>query len=235
MRTFSALVKAALSGASVTSRFIVRAYLPGATYAASDSPSDFTWDNGAGALTYRGFDAALVVSLPTMDAQSKINAATLQLSATDPLVLTSLFQEPYRGAQCQIALLIFDPATGVPAEELILVDGLLDVGSITDQPAKATDPGAIQISTLSLTVQPRTVDMKRASGRVASDSDQRLFRDANDGFFKDVALVGISKINWGLAGSASPAQAATNPALGTPGLPGFGGPVFAPGVPGGIP
>ena len=52
--------------------------------------------------------------------------------------------------------------------------------------------------------------MKRSSGRVGTDTDQRLFRDANDGFFQDVALVSLSNINWGISGTSSPVNVALN-------------------------
>jgi hypothetical protein len=225
VKTFSDLFRQAFSGRTVTCRFIVRGYVAGATYAACDGPSDLTWDNGSGALTYRAFGEALRITLPTYDAQSKVNPATIALSGTDPAVLGSIFVEAYRAQPCQIALLIFDPATGAPAEEIVMVDGLMDVASISDSPAKPDEPDTPQVSTLTLSVIPRTVDMKRGSGRYASDSDQRLHRDAADGFFKDVGLVAVSTINWGQAGPTSPARAAASGGLLPPGISiGFTGP-----------
>lgn len=215
-------MQSVLAGASIATRWVVRGFVPGNTYAAADGEDTFSWNNGAGALTYTGFGAAMKIALPAQDAQSNVNAATLTLSGTDPAVLTSLFVENYRAQQAEIAFLAADPVTGVPAEEIILHAGLMDVAAITDQPVKATDFSPQQ-STLSLTISPPTVDLKRASGRYATDSDQRLNRDANDGIFKDVALVGLSQINWGIDGTSSPVQAATaagatNPLYGISGL-----------------
>lgn len=216
-------MQSVLGGASIATRWLVRGFVPGNTYAAADGEDSFVWNNGAGALTYTGFGAAMKISLPAQDAQSKVNAATLQLSGTDPAVLTGLFVENYRAQPAEIAFLAADPTTGAPAEEIIVHAGLMDVAAITDQPIKSNDPTSIQQSTLSLTISPPTVDLKRASGRYATDSDQRLNRDANDGIFKDVALVGLSQINWGIAGTSSPVQAATaagafNPLAGLNGI-----------------
>lgn len=207
MRSFSTLVKAALSGATVYSRWIVRGFLPGATYAASDGPDDLVWDNGAGGLTYHGFGAALQVSLPPVTTQTKPASATLSFSATDPAGMASLFADPYRNAPADICLLLNDPATGLPAEELLMARGRFDAAGIQDSAAKPMDPSAPQISTLTLTVTPQTVDLDRVGVRQATDVDQRLHRDANDGFFRDVALAGTSKINWGVAGTNSPSGA----------------------------
>lgn len=217
MQTFSALVKAALSGADVVQRYIFRATLPSATYAASDAPDTFVWDNGSGPLSYVPLDAGLQVTLPTVQTANRTDKATLAVSATNPEVLAQLFDLDYRAAPCDIALLLFDPATGAPGEEVLRWRGRLDVAEINDQPAKADiskgkDDAQPQVSTLSVTVAPQTIDMKRASGRTATDVDQRLFRDTNDSFFQDVALVGVSTINWGIAGVSSPAQSATNAA-----------------------
>ena len=210
MRSFSALVKSALSGATVYVRWIARGYLSGGTYAASDAPDDMVWDNGAGALTYLGLASAFQVALPPSTLQNKPAAATLSLSGTDPAGMASLFADPYRNAPADVCLLFNDPVTGLPAEELLMARGVFDVASISDSAVKPMDLSAPQISTLSLTVTPKTVDLDRVGVRLATDVDQRLHRDANDGFFQDVALAAASQINWGIAGSNSPSGA--NPA-----------------------
>jgi hypothetical protein len=204
MRSFSTLVKAVLSGATVPARWLVRGFLPGGTYGFSDGPDDITWNNGSGALSYRGFDQALKLSLPSVQAQNKTPAATISLSATDPVAMSSIFAAGYRGRVGEVALLINDPAIGAPGEELLIHRGRLDVATIEDQPAKPTDLKAPQVSTLSVTITPYTADLKRKGGRFATDADQRLFRDTNDGFFKDVALAGKSQQYWGKAGAQVP-------------------------------
>ena len=212
MRTLSALVQTALSGATVVARFVVRGYLDSQVWAAADGPDNFSWDNGdgSGALPYTGFGELLQITLPPNDSQSKLNSATLSMSGTDPEVLTSLFSENYRAKDIQIGMLLFNPATGAPGEELLMFDGLGDVASISDGAMKVSDPGTPQTSTLALTVAPRIIDLKRSSGRTGNDADQRLFRDVSDGFFQDTAMVSLSAINWGISGPASPVNIALN-------------------------
>jgi len=214
MRTFSTLVKSALSGSQVVARWIVRITLPGGTFGASDGPDWFTWDNGAGPVSFAPLGETAKVQIPSLQTALRTDPATLSFSATDPNVLTGAFDEPYRAAPTDIALLAFDPATGAPGEEVLRFRGKGDQVTIADEPVKppsagdGIDPPAA--STLAMTVAPQTVDMKRSRGRYATDSDQKLFRDANDGFFKDVALVGVSQMNWGQAGPNAPATSIFN-------------------------
>jgi hypothetical protein len=209
MRTLSALALAALSGANVVARWIVRVTLPTGTFGASDGPDYFTW-NG---LEYAPLTEVMRVTIPPVQAAQQNQGAVVQLSATDPNILAGLMQEPYRAAPVQISMLLFE--NGVPGEEFLKWDGLGDQIVIDDEPAKPPggaghDDEQPTTSTLSFKVAPRTVDMKRANGRWATNVDQQLFRDANDTFFQDVALVGVSTINWGQAGNSSPAASATN-------------------------
>jgi hypothetical protein len=202
-------MKAALSGATVTSRWIARSTLPGPViYAGSNAPDDFTWDNGSGPITYKGFDAAFGLTLAASDGQTKAGSTQITLSGTDPGVMASLFAEDYRGAPTDVCFLAFDPATGAPGDELVVARGVLDVGSLSDSAARPADPTQPQVSTLTLTVTDKAVDLDRAGARTATDVDQRLYRDALDGFFKDVALAASSQINWGVAGSGSPCSLA---------------------------
>jgi len=221
MRTFSTLVKTALSGGHVVARYIARFALPGGTYGAADGPDTFTWDNGSGAVTYYGLGETVKVTLPTVQASLRSDGATVQFSATDPNVLNGVFDANYRAAPTDIALLLFDPATGAPGEEVLRWRGLADQVTISDEPVRAPTAGSQvdppTLSTLTLTVAPITIDMKRSRGRYATDPDQKLHRDSADGFFKDVALVGVSTINWGQAGPSAPATSALNQS--TPGAP----------------
>jgi hypothetical protein len=213
MRTLSALGLAALSGGSVTMRWIVRVNLPGSGwFGASDGPDNFVWNNGVtGALTYIGCDESLAVQLPQLTATPRPDPATVSLSATDPRLLAQLIDEAYRGAPCQIALILFE--NGVPGEEWLKFDGICGETTFTDAPVKVNAAGkeadAPTTSTVAMTVWPATVDMKRSNGRWATNVDQQLFRDAADTFFQDVALVGVSTINFGQAGNSSPAASAT--------------------------
>ncbi len=216
MRTLSSLGLAALSGGAVTMRWIVRVNLPGTGWwGASDGPDDFVWNNGAtGNVTYVGCDVALGVQLPPMTGTPRPDPATASLSATDPRLLAQLIAEPYRAAPCQIALILFE--NGVPGEEWLKFDGLCGETTFEDAPLKLTsggkDDGQPTASTISMTVWPKTVDLKRGAGRMATNVDQQLFRDAADTFFQDVQLVGVSQMNWGQAGNSSPAASATTSA-----------------------
>ena len=215
MRSFSNTVKAALAGGVVPQRYIVRVTLPGPTiWGASDGPAAFNWDNGStGSILFYPLAEGMRITFPPVQAANRNDAAIIALSATDPGVLSQMFQQTYRAAPTDIAALIFDPTTGNPAEEILRWRGKMDTAELTIQPARfdaATQKLSPQIATLSMTVAAQTVDMKRGPGRSASDVDQRLFRDTNDGFFKDMAMAGISTINFGQSGPSSPASAAGN-------------------------
>jgi len=230
MRSLSSLALAALSGASVVSRYIFRVTLPGGVFGASDGPDFFTWDNGSGPVDYYPLDAAAKVTLPPLQGALRTDSAVLGLSITDPVLLTDLLAGGYRAAPAEIAALLFE--NGVPGEEFLKFDGICDQATIDDTPFKPPAAGIKledpSISTLTMTLAPLTVDLERSRGRFATDTDQRVFRDANDSFFQDVALVGVSTINWGQAGSSSPAASAFNRSpegapSGLPGLAGGGG------------
>lgn len=214
MRTLSALALAALSGAHIVSRRFARFTMPAGVFGAHDGDDVFDWDNGSGPVTYYGMGAAAKITLPTLQTALRTDPAQLQLSATDPVLLAKVFDEDYRAAPVDIGLLFYDPATGQPGEEWLSHRGKADQVTITDEPIKP--PSAddkveeASMSTLTMTIAPQTVDLKRSRGRVANDPDQRLFRDPNDGFFKDVALAGVSQMNWGQAGTSSPATSAFN-------------------------
>lgn len=215
MRTLSTLARTALSGGVVIARWIFRITLPGGTFGASDGPTQFVWNNGtSGNVTFEPLDAAAKVTIPALQTALRTDSALVQVSATDPMVLTGLLGGDYRAAPADIALLLFDPATGYPGEEFLKWRGKADQATIVDEPIKPPSAGdkldPPSISTLSLSIAPQTIDMKRGRGRMATDTDQRLFRDANDSFFQDVALVGVSTINWGQAGPTSPAASAFN-------------------------
>ncbi len=206
MRTFSTLVQGVLKGAHIPTRLIARLYLSSATYYVSDGIDNITWNNGVtGAQVYIGFGPALSLQLSPSQTQNHTVGATLTLSGTDPGVLSTFFAETYRAQPCEIALLLCDPATGLPAEEVLLASGRCDVATITEGAQKATDPTQVVASTLQLTIAPHSIDLDRSGVRVACDVDQKLYRDSADGFFKDVAIVAKSTINWGLAGSGAPA------------------------------
>lgn len=226
MRPLSATAIAALSGPSPVIRWIVRVTLPGpVVWGASDGPDYFTWDNGEGPVTYYPLDASLRVTVPGVQASLQNQGAVIQLSATDPNLLAQLMNEPYRAAPVEVAVLLFE--NGVPAEEFVKFDGPGDQIGIEDQPLKAPtasghDDEAPQVSTLTFKVAPRTVDLKRGNGRWATNVDQQFYRDPADTFFQDVALVGVSTLNWGQTGNSSPAGSATSGASGVSvaGIPG---------------
>jgi hypothetical protein len=215
MRTLSTLGHAALSGGSVTMRWIVRINLPGSGwFGACDGPDSIVWNNGVtGNVTYVGCDAWLKVQLPALLGTPRPDAAVVSLSATDPRLIADLSTQPYRAAPTQIALLLFE--NGVPGEEWLKFDGIAGELTTEDAPMHVDAGGSggkddgPTISTATLTVWPETVDLKRSNGRWATNVDQQLFRDANDTFFQDVALVGVSQMNWGQAGSSSPAASAS--------------------------
>jgi hypothetical protein len=213
MRVLSALALAALTAPTVTQRWIVRVTLPSGTFGASDGPDFFTWQG----VEYVPLAEALRVTIPSVQAANQNQGAVVQLSATDPAILAVFLAEPYRAAPTQISLLLFE--NGVPGEEFLKWDGLGDQIVFDDEPAKlptgkGKDDQQPQQSTLSFKVAPRTVDMKRVNGRWATNVDQQLFRDPDDTFLQDVALVGVSTINWGQSGSSAPAFSATNASVG---------------------
>jgi hypothetical protein len=208
VRTFSALVQGVLAGAVIPVRVIHRMFFTSGTYAVSDGLDDVVWNNGAGNLTYTGFGPSLGLQLPATQASGKTPAATITLSGADPNVLGSFFAETYRAQPVESAWLVTDPATGLPAEEVLINSGLADFAQLDEGAVDPADPSKSTVSTLSLAVVPKTVGLTRAGQRIACDLDQKLYRDANDGFFKDTNNISAAEINWGVAGANSPASAA---------------------------
>ena len=208
MRSLSSLAKAALSGAHVVDRWIVRVNLPSVGwFGACDGPDTVVWNNGVtGPVSYIGLDAGLAVTLPPITGTPREDAASLTLAGTDPRLMASLLNEPYRGAPFQVCKLIFE--NGVTTEEFLKFDGWGGEATFADGQVKDDQLDEVTIAAVSLTVWPKTVDLKRGPGRWATSADQQLFRDVNDDFFQDVALVGVSQMNWGQAGSSSPAASA---------------------------
>ncbi len=209
MRSFSSRLQGLLAAGQIRMQVFARLSLASGLIGASDASETFVWDNGVtGPVTFGGFGQAFKASVPpsttTIDASS--TTGTLQLSGTDPKVLATFLGESYRAKQCDVGLLMFDLSTGEPVEEVIAFRGLMDTSSVSDNPAAVDDPAAPIVSQLSLLLQPKTIDMSRKGTRARSDTDQRLYRDANDAFFQDVGSVAQTQINWDRGGPSSPAS-----------------------------
>lgn len=203
MRSFSDATKALLASGHFGLRVIARLVLPSGTWGASDAPETFSF-NGQ---DYAGFDQAFTAEVDPSAGDGRGANGRLKLSATDPEVLAAFLAEDYRARPATAGVLVVDPATGLPAQEIALIDARLDNASIEDGPMRLDAPGEPVFSTLTVEMAARSVDMDRASVRVRSDEDQRTYRDQNDGFFKDVRQLPNSEIAWGQSGAKSPGAA----------------------------
>ncbi len=201
MRTISAGLKSILAGHNIPARLIVRLNLASGIYYGCDGEDTISW----GGHTYTAFGDALQIEPGPVKADGRGSGATLKLSGTDPAVLATVFTETYRGRNCTAAMLIGDPATGLPYEEVIVISGPMDTITLDHGAQSIAEPGKPAIASVTLTIGAATTELTRAGTRVRSDADQRYHRDTNDGFFKDVAQVGKVQIFWGRDGLAAPA------------------------------
>ena len=206
MRTISATVKSILAGHNIPARLILRVNLGSGLYYACDGESDITW----GGFTYTAFGDALQIDPGPIKAEGKGSSASIRLSGTDPAILTTFFNQVYRGRNCTAAMLIGDPTTGLPYEEIPIISGPMDTVALEHQPQSLGEPGHPTIATLTLSVSAASSELTRPGTRVRSDADQRYHRDTSDGFFKDAATVGKVQIFWGRAGASSPSQNVPN-------------------------
>lgn len=192
-----------------------RLYLTSGVIGASDADTTFTWDNGQGdgTVTFGGFGDAFKATVPpsttVVDAGS--TTGSLTLSGTNPVALATFLGETYRAQRCDVGVLFFDTSTNQPVDEMVAFRGIMDTASVSDSAADPLDPSKAVTSTLSVLLQPRTVDLSRKGTRTRSDADQRLHRDPSDAFFQDVGLVAQTQINWDRNGPASPAMIAGIP------------------------
>lgn len=222
MRSFSDPTKALLASGRFGLRVIARLVLPSGTWGASDAPETFTF----GGQDYGGFDQAFTVEVDPSAGDGRGANGRLKLSATDPDVLAAFQAEDYRARPVAAGVLVVDPATGLPSEEIPLIDARLDTASIEDGAMRFEAPEAVVFSTLTVEMAARSVDMDRPSVRVRSDEDQRTYRDEDDGFFKDVRQLPSSEIAWGQDGAKSPLAAGATMAGGGSSGGGGGGGMF---------
>jgi hypothetical protein len=209
MRTLSTLAKAVLSGANVPVKLIARFFLGSGDYFVSNDTGDWTWNNGAtGNVTYTGLGPSFGAQLPATQAQNQTTGPAVKLSGADVNILSTFYSEEYRARPIEVALLLVDPTTGLPGDEILIASGTGDTAQLDDDPAKPAEPGDVQTATLTVQIAPKTVDLGRAGQRVACDLDQKLYRDAADEFFQDTHNISVAQINWGVAGPNSPAGAA---------------------------
>ena len=208
MRVFSAQLQALLAAGQIRVQLFARLALATGYYGASDAAETFSWDNGTGIgpVTFGGFGKAFSATVPpstaVVDAAS--TTGSLSLSGTDPDVLATFLGDGYRAQTCDVGLLFFDTTANAPVQEIVAFRGLMDTAGVTDGAADPQDPSKPIVSTLTVLLQPRTLDLSRKGARTRSDTDQRLHRDDNDAFFQDVGLVAQTQINWDRSGPASP-------------------------------
>jgi hypothetical protein len=199
-------MQALLSGSEeIGVRTIARLHLTSGTWGASDHDEDWTWNS----LAYKGFGPAFRVNPNPATVSGRPQPGNLQLSATDPVVLSTFFAETYRNQLCEVGFVVVNNATGY-MEELLWSKARLDAASIEIGEQKAEEPDKPAIATLTCTLAPFSADIGRPGVRTRSDQDQRLHRDTNDGFFKDVGVAAKTQINWGIKGPSSPASTLGN-------------------------
>ena len=203
MRTFSEATTALLASGRFGLRVIARLVLGSGTWGASDHPESFSYDG----QIYYGFDRAFEVDVDPASADGRGASGRLKLSATDPVLLSTFQAEDYRARQVSVGLLLVDPVTGLPSADITLLDARLDTANVDEGALRFDELPSQVFSTLTIEMAARAMDMDRNGVRIRSDEDQRTFRDANDGFFKDVRALPTLEINWGQNGPQNPLQA----------------------------
>lgn len=195
MRTFSNAVKALLAGAALKVSVVARLSLPSpsGTQYVSDGNTEFVW-NGQ---TYIGLGEALAIEAPPSTITGPQPQGAIRLSGVDPLIAPLAALENYRAQPVEAALLLFDPATGLPVEEVLVLKGRMDTLTRTDSQARWDAPKEAQTTSMTMSVTPQTADLARAGSRSRSDADQKAHRDPLDGFYKDVGMFAHTTFWWG--------------------------------------
>ncbi len=193
MLTLSTEIKDALKRQRIEVLSFGRFHLESGVWALTDGDDGFS-------LAGQFFKAAgdgFSFTLPAQTTRDRPPAATVSLSATDRDLLSTFWEEDYKGRLCELGFLFFDPASRAFLGERLVWKGPLDNAGIDYGAQDLQDPSKVSVSTLTISVSGQGDQMNRPGTRVRSDADQRAFRDPDDGFFKDVAIGLKAEIWWG--------------------------------------
>jgi len=203
MRPMTAGLESLVNSGTMQLTLYARVTLDGGVWGAVDLRDDLTKD----AQDYYGFGAALVLGVPSLALEGRPQNGSITFSGTDERAMFGIFAEDYRARPVEAGLMFIDPSTGELDEEWALMAG--QASHIVGKTAagSATEPGKDRDATVTAEVMSLGAMMARQGTRRRTDADQRKFRDADDGFFKDTAIVGVLPFNWGNAGANSPSAA----------------------------
>jgi hypothetical protein len=125
----------------------------------------FTWTGGAGVIGFEPVEE-------TLETQS--NGTKITLSGVDGAIISMALSERYQGRVVNIYLALTDTSTGaLVANPDILFSGRADVMTITDSGPTCS---------VSLAVESRLIDLKRARTRRYEPEDQKLYYPNDKGF-----------------------------------------------------
>ena len=164
-----------------------------------DTGSVGVW-NDTFSLTHGGVTFAPLAGNLTFDAipgSSELDSDRVKVAVSNlaSAVTTVIAGEVWHQRPCTISLAVMDDA-GNAQHVMTRFAGFLDDIEIVDSDEN--------LATLTMTIESNNRELNRVSGRMRSDSDQRLVL-STDGFFKHAANAAVdSQIFWGRKGPQYP-------------------------------
>ncbi len=151
--------------------------------AAFDSGRWLTWA-GNGTVTYDGLEwlgigDTLQISDVSVSPDGEMSGVSLTLSGVSAEILSIAEAEPYQRRPARVLWVFFD-ADWQPVDHIVYASGLCDVLSSDEDPANPT---------LTLTVEPRTLDLQRPAVVRLTPEDRRALYPTETGF--DLLQAGI--------------------------------------------
>lgn len=142
-----------------------------------------TW-SGQGTVTYDGLDwlgigDALQITDVSTGPDGEMSGISLSLAGVSPEIIAIAEAEPYQRRPARVLWVFFD-ANWQPVNHITYASGLCDVMSSDEDPANPT---------ITLTVEPRTLDLQRPSVVRLTPEDRRALYPTETGF--DMLQAGV--------------------------------------------
>lgn len=142
-----------------------------------------TWA-GNGTVTYDGLEwlgigQALQISDVSVSPDGEMSGVSLTLSGVSPEILAIAEAEPYQRRPARVLWVFFD-AAWQPVSHITYASGLCDLMTSDEDPASPT---------VTMTVEPRTLDLQRPAVVRLTPEDRRSIYPAETGF--DLLQAGV--------------------------------------------
>ncbi len=196
MKTFTDLAMAAINRGDVI--------VGGATEIVCDPPVRLWVGEGILRLAgedYIGIGDRAMAQMNSASVGGAAQGMTLTLSGVDPDIIPLLNGEDLRGAAVASRRLIFDSSGTVLLDEHVFARGRIDTVE--------TDETIGEAAVIAATIEGAARGLGRRSGRMRTDSDQRLV-DPADGGFRRVSYAGAKTLYWGGQKPATSSSALPN-------------------------